>query len=137
MPDAATFARLHSACFTSPRPWSTAEIASLLESPLVFALAEPNGFLMARVIADEAEVLTLAVHPSARRQGIGARLLAGFLETTRARGAATAFLEVAADNAPAFALYRGAGFTQTGRRAGYYMRPDGTPIDAALLSRAI
>jgi len=137
MPDAAALADLHRASFTTPRPWSEAEIAELLHSPHVFALTEPQGFLMARVIADEAEILTLAVAPAARRTGIGARLLAAFLTTARSRGAATAFLEVAADNSAALALYARADFVQTGRRRDYYHAPDGTVMDAAVLARKI
>lgn len=85
------------------------------------------------MIADEAELLTVAVDPAARRQGMGARLLAGFAATARARGATTAFLEVAAGNTPAQALYRQAGWVEAGRRKRYYHAPDGTAEDALVL----
>jgi ribosomal-protein-alanine N-acetyltransferase len=137
MPDAATLARLHSASFTTPRPWSADEFASLLQSPHVFALTEAQGFVLGRVIADEAEILTLAVAPAARRMGLGARLVAGFLALAQTRGAATAYLEVAADNAPALALYARAGFAQTGLRRAYYTATNGARIDAALLTRQL
>lgn len=113
-------ARLHGACFVRPRPWTAAEFAGLLDSPHVFVLSRPEGFLLGRVAADEAELLTLAVAPAARRRGIARGLLAGFAATSRARGAVRAFLEVAADNAPAQALYRGAGWREAGRRRRYY-----------------
>lgn len=126
-------ADLHARCFTTPRPWSAAEFADFLGSRFCFLLTEPAGFLLGRVIADEAELLTVAVDPAARRQGMGARLLTGFAATASARGATTAFLEVAAGNTPAQALYRQAGWVETGRRRGYYHAPDGTAEDALLL----
>lgn len=130
-------AQLHAACFTTPRPWSAAEIAGLVASPLVFVLGDPRGFVMGRVIADEAELLTLAVAPGARRQGRGAALLAGFEAAARDRGAATAFLEVAADNAAARALYLGAGWIPAGKRRGYYRTPEGLGVDAEILSKVL
>lgn len=134
-PDA--LAALHAACFTSPRPWSAQEFTDLLSNRLVFLLTEPGGFLMGRVIADEAEVLTIAVDPTLRQQGIGARLMARFLTESAARGAVSAFLEVAEGNTPARALYTRAGFAESGRRRGYYQRTDGTPDDALVMTRAL
>lgn len=125
-------AALHAACFTVPRPWSAVEIAALQGGAGVFTCAESAGFLMGRVAADEAELWTLAVDPTARRQGVGGRLVVAFLAGARARGAARAFLEVAADNAPAIGLYLQAGFAVCGRRRGYY-RPDNAPAVDALV----
>ncbi|MCB2136718.1 MAG: GNAT family N-acetyltransferase [Rhodobacteraceae bacterium] len=103
----------------------------------VFLLAESDGFLLARVVADEAEILTLAVDPTRRRRGAASRLLAAFGAEARARGAATAFLEVAADNEAALALYAGAGFLRRARRKGYYKVPGRQPVDAEILSMAL
>ena len=130
-------ATLHAAAFTTPRPWSAAEITALLTSPLVFALTESEGFVLGRAVAGEAEVLTIAVAPDARRQGIGARLLAGFLDQARTRGADRAFLEVAADNVAAIALYAQAGFTAAGWRRGYYCTPAGHRVDALVMDRRL
>lgn len=130
-------AALHRAAFTMPRPWSADEFAALLSAPQSFLLAEPSGFLLGRVIADEAELLTLAVAPQARRQGTGARLVARFAETARARGATTAFLEVAASNLPARALYAAAGWIEAGRRPRYYHAPDGGTEDALVMTRSL
>lgn len=113
-------AAIHARCFTRPRPWAAAEFAALLDSPRAFLLVRPWGFLLGRTVADEAELLTLAVAPDARRRGIGRDLVAEFAATSRARGAARAFLEVAADNAAAQALYHAAGWRESGRRRRYY-----------------
>lgn len=130
-------AALHAACFTVPRPWTAAEFADLIARTDTFLLQEGDGFLLGRAVAGEAELLTLAVAPKARRQGTGARLVAGFLTQAAARGAETAFLEVAEDNQPARALYERAGFTPAGRRRAYYRHPNGTPTDALVMTRAL
>ncbi len=113
-------AALHARCFAHPRPWSETEFRDLLDSRGVFALSRPQGFLLGRVILDEAELLTLAVAREARRQGLGAALTAGFAAEAQRLGAVTAFLEVASDNAPAQALYRRQGWVEAGRRRNYY-----------------
>lgn len=123
-------AALHGRAFTVPRPWSAAEIAGLLASPLCFVLQAPGGFAMGRVVAGEAELLTIAVEPEKQGQGIGRALMADFLAEAKARGAESIFLEVASTNAPARALYSGAGFVESGRRKGYY---DG--VDAVVMVR--
>jgi ribosomal-protein-alanine N-acetyltransferase len=128
---------LHAACFTVPRPWSAEEFAALLGGEGVILVSESTGFALGRVAADEAEVLTIAVDPAARRKGIGARLLRGLLADAVARGATEAFLEVAADNAAALALYRGAGFAEVGRRKGYYSGRDGPATDALVLRQRL
>jgi ribosomal-protein-alanine N-acetyltransferase len=130
-------ARLHAAAFITPRPWSEAEIAGLLASPLCFLCTRPGGFLIGRAVAGEAELLTVAVDPASRRQGIGSRLMADFLSEAGARKAESLFLEVAADNDAAQALYAAAGFQPAGIRRGYYRKPDGQPVDALLLRRGL
>lgn len=133
----AAMAALHAACFTTPRPWSAAEIASLLDSPLTFALTAPHGFIMGRVVAGEAELLTLAVAPDQRRQGIAARLMQSFLTECSTRAADSVFLEVAEPNLPARALYAAHGFAQSGLRRAYYHTPDGQAQDALVLVRSL
>ncbi len=125
---------LHAVCFETPRPWSEEEFRDLLDDPGVFLLHERHGFLLGRVIAGEAELLTLAVAPQARRRGTGRALLRGFIEQIRARGAVSAFLEVLAENTPARQLYAGTGWRESGRRKGYYRAPDGRRIDALILT---
>lgn len=127
-------AALHLRCFDAhPRPWSAPEFQSLLTSPLNFLLTRPDGFLLGRAVADEAELLTLAVAPEARRRGIASALLDDFVLACRARGAAHAFLEVAEGNAPAIALYASRGWQIGGRRRNYYA----PGIDAVLMGLVI
>jgi len=127
-------ARIHAAAFVQDRAWTAQEIADLLASPFVTHLAEPQGFALTRLIAGEAELLTLAVDPAAQRQGIGRRLLQRWMDGLETQ-AGTAFLEVAADNTAAIALYTSAGFRQTATRRGYYQRKDAPSVDALILSR--
>ena len=133
----AEMAALHARSFTTPRPWSEAEITDLLASPLVFALTRPEAFLLGRVVAGEAELLTIAVHPDQRRAGLGRALVEAFLTEAVARGGESAFLEVAEGNTAARALYAACGFAPAGRRRSYYHRPDGTSEDALILVRSL
>ena len=127
-------ARLHGRCFTTPRPWSAAEIGQILANPHSFALTGPYGFLLGQAVAGEAELLTIAVDPNQRRQGIGRAFVAEFCGFARQKAAQSAFLEVAANNIPAVAMYQACGFTQSGHRRAYYAGPDGTSIDALVMA---
>jgi ribosomal-protein-alanine N-acetyltransferase len=129
-------ATLHARTFRTPPPWSATDFAGFIADPLAFLLVEGDtGFLLGRAVAGEAELLTLAVAPEARRRGLGQRLVSRFLYQARLRGADRAFLEVAADNAAAIALYESAGFSRVGQRRAYYVAPDGARIDALVLAR--
>ena len=132
--DAPTLSSLHGASF--PQGWSAAACAELLESPGASAVLADGGFAMLRTVAGEAELLTLAVAPERRGQGLGRALLRGALEQARAEGAETMHLEVAAGNTRAIRLYEGEGFERVGLRRGYYARPQGTE-DAVLMRRAL
>jgi len=128
--DAAPLAALHAACFS--QAWDTAAITALLGTPGTFAFRGDDGFVLARTAGDEAEILTLAVAPAARGQGLGRALLQATIAQARAMGAQSLFLEVGADNPQALALYAGLGFTKVGTRKGYYATPSGG-TDALLL----
>ncbi len=130
-------AALHGRCIQTPRPWTVEEFRGLLAMPGVFLNASKGGFALGRVIVDEAELLTLAVDPSARRRGLGRALLAEFEASAVGLGAASALLEVSADNAAAISLYTAAGFRRTGIRPGYYRAPTGARIDAILFAKAL
>lgn len=130
-------AALHGACFTTPRPWSAQEFEAVLADELCFTLIESGGFLIGRAVAGEAEILTLAVDPTARRKGLGGTLVDRFLAEAKSRGASSAFLEVSAQNQAAISLYVRAGFAKVGLRRAYYVQPHGAPVDALVLSRPL
>lgn len=131
-------ARLHALCFPE-RPWRAGEFSQLLAARGTLALVSPDadGFLLARIAGPEAEILTLAVHPEARRRGIARALVGRLVARAPGLGIETLFLDVAADNGAARGLYRGLGFTEVGRRPGYYARPDGRRADALVLRREV
>lgn len=136
--DAGTLAGLHAKAFDAP--WDASALGDLLRQAGVFGLGvgalgvDAAGFILCRVAADEAEILTLATAPGSRRQGLGLLLVEAAAETASAQGASRLFLEVAEDNAAARALYARAGFLEVGRRRGYYARPGGPPINALVLA---
>ncbi len=124
-------AALHAEAFDVP--WSASAFADLLGQPGVLLEAEADGFVLVRVAADEAEILTLAVRPDMRRVGLGSRLMRVAADRAASAGAERLLLEVAEDNAAARALYARLGFQTAGRRPRYYARPNASPVDALLL----
>jgi [ribosomal protein S18]-alanine N-acetyltransferase len=133
-------AALHGESFLAlgERAWTRQDLAGLLASPGVAGLlfqAESRdvGIVLFRVVADEAELLTLAVRPAERRRGAGRRLLTAVIDRAREAGAQTLFLEVGADNPPARALYEAMGFRVIGTRPAYYRRGEGPPADALIM----
>ena len=128
-------AALHAAAFTQSRPWSRDEFAGLLENPGCFATGNVDCFALVRVVVDEAELLTIATRPTCLRQGLARACMTGWQAIARERGATRAFLEVAADNAPAIALYKASGFDPSGTRAGYYRRENAHAVDAQMMAR--
>jgi len=138
--DSDGLAALHEACFASP--WSRDAIATLVTTLGGFALlarvdGAAVGFVVCRVAADEAEMLCLGVAPAFRDRGIGRALTEAAAGWAAALDAATLYLEVAEDNAPARRLYDRAGFASVGRRPGYYRRPGDAPVDALVLGRGL
>lgn len=120
--DAELLAELHKRAFD--RPWSAVEIARLLDNPTTFALlsrAGPaQGFIMAWAAAGDAEILTVAVVPEARRKGVATALVNAASVAALVRGAAAMHLEVAEDNDGARLLYAKLGYRQVGARPAYY-----------------
>lgn len=128
--------RIHSASFETER-WSKATFAKLLALPSrVALLVDGAGFVLVGLAADEAEILTLAVVPERRRQGVGGALLDAAMGAARRRGAATMYLEVEEANEPARSLYASRGFRQVGRRERYYPNGAGALLLAAVLRPA-
>ena len=121
--DPAPLAAIHAGCF--PDAWSAKAMAELLATPGAFVFAAADGFILVRAAGGEAEVLTLAVTPQARRLGIGTALVEAAANHALGLGAQALFLEVGVTNLPARALYHRLGFVEAGRRKGYYTaRPD-------------
>ena len=94
------------------------------------------GFALFRTVADESELLLLAVLPTHHRRGVGSRLLEDFLERARKEEVARVHLEVR-DGNPAVSMYRAAGFSPVGRRRNYYHGPDGKRFDAITLANQL
>jgi [ribosomal protein S18]-alanine N-acetyltransferase len=128
--DTSALARLHAACFA--QNWDATALTSLLAGPGTFGFHHQDGFVLARTIGGEAEILTLAVTPAARRRGIGRALLEAAIVKARAMGATVLFLEVGADNLAALALYAGLGFAQVGTRKAYYAGKDAAVLRLSL-----
>lgn len=118
--------------------WDADSISRLLALPGVFGLlavpgGQPAGFVLARLAADECEILNVAVAAGSRRQGLGRSLMAAAMALAGERGARAMFLEVASDNEPALALYRELGFAQAGIRPCYYRRGPDNFTDALIM----
>jgi ribosomal-protein-alanine N-acetyltransferase len=136
---AARLAAVHASAFR--RPWSTLDFERLMAERGVVAdglflgrATRPSGFVLSRIVLDEAEIITVAIAPEARGKGHARPLLAHHVDALSRRGVARLHLEVEEGNAPAIALYRRAGFRETGRRAGYYHKADGTKASALTMA---
>ena len=136
---AALLAAIHSEAFEEG--WSEASFQDLLRMPGAVALlgldqGEPAAFVLARRAADEAEIITIATRPQARRRGMARQLLNRELSELVRRGVRHVFLEVAASNTAALGLYGGMGFREVGRRKDYYQRQHGRE-DAIVMRREL
>jgi ribosomal-protein-alanine N-acetyltransferase len=123
--------------------WTRSQLAGILPMSGVClmlarepASAEVIGFSLFRSVADESELLLLAIHPSHHRRGVGRRLLEEFLERVRKDEITRVHLEVREGN-PAISMYRAAGFSPVGRRRNYYHAPDGKRFDAITLAHQL
>jgi len=136
--DAAAIAKLHAASFH--RGWSEDELESLLvERNVLTHRATVNGrlvgFIMSRIAASEAEILSVAVAASYRGKGLARRMLNLHMGRLSGVGTRVIFLEVDEGNMAARQLYRRAGFGEAGRREGYYAAADGKRATALVLRR--
>jgi [ribosomal protein S18]-alanine N-acetyltransferase len=135
-------AALHRAAF-GEEAWDEKSIGEILNMPgalgrlAVGAQDQPQGFLLSLHVLDTAELLTLAVDPACRRQGIGRLLVRDLFAIAQHLGGTELFLEVAADNIAAITLYRAEGFIQDGYRRDYYRRGSGVHVDAHVFRRAL
>jgi ribosomal-protein-alanine N-acetyltransferase len=136
--DAVSIAALHAASFRSG--WSEDEVESMLIDRRVTCHRATTGgrlagFIMSRLIEDEAEILSVAVAGAWQGRGLARRMLDLHLRTLAGFGARAVFLEVDEHNAPAIRLYRRAGFADVARRPNYYQSAGGTAATALVLRR--
>ncbi len=122
--------RLHKACFPE-KAWAAADFADLKKSGCEI-IASQNAFVVWRDIAGEAELITIGVHPDARRTGTGAALLCIMESELKKTKCTKIFLEVAESNAPARAMYANNGYAEIARRAKYY-----GDIDAIIMEKKL
>ncbi|MBA2708903.1 MAG: ribosomal protein S18-alanine N-acetyltransferase [Gemmatimonadaceae bacterium] len=119
-------------------PWSGREFTAVLAltHAIFLVVADEGGdvagYAVVSCVADEAEVLNIAVSPTRQRSGLGGRLLDAAMDQAKTRGAGKFFLEVRESNAAARALYASRGFKGISRRNGYYQNP----AEDALVLRA-
>lgn len=144
--DLADVARLHAAAFAPGWPeaqWRAYLAPSPVRPSAAGSLyvarpsgtAAPIGFLLARRVADEAEILSIAVAPPWRLRGVARALIAQLEADLRHTLPCRLFLEVSMENAAAHALYSRAGFVEVGTRKRYYRSAGGAPADARILAR--
>ena len=137
--DSMAIAALHAKLF--PTAWDSDAIQALIEHPASLALiaARPGreivGFIIAQIAADEAEILTVGVAPESQRHGVGRQLVDGVARAAARSDARRLFLDVAAGNAPARALYTACGFAEIVQRKAYFTLPGGARDDALQLAR--
>lgn len=136
--DAAAIAALHAASFR--RGWSEQEVEGLLTDRYVIAHramagARMAGFIISRLVVDEAEILSVAVAAARRGRGLARALLTLHLRRLAGLGARAVFLEVDEHNTAAIRLYYRAGFREISRRPNYYPMADGKTAAALVLRR--
>jgi ribosomal-protein-alanine N-acetyltransferase len=136
---AARLAAIHASAFT--RPWGTLDFERMLGERGIVAdglflgrATKPSGFVLSRIVLDEAEIITVAIGAEARGKGHARALLTHHLDALSRRGVVRVHLEVEDGNGPAIALYRRAGFRETGQREGYYQKADGTKASALTMA---
>ncbi|MBX3487296.1 MAG: GNAT family N-acetyltransferase [Candidatus Paracaedibacteraceae bacterium] len=119
--------------------WSEDSFSSLLALPTVFGFAAENlsCFILYSIVAEDAEILTIATHPDYRRQGFARQLMINSFDTLNKQGIKTLFLEVDVSNKPAITLYEKLNFQVYGHRPNYYKNSLGFLSDAQLMQKKI
>ena len=128
-------ANLHSMSGLLTRPWSSNEYRNLLKKKATRFYYVENGFLVAQILGEEAEILNVVVHPDFRRLGKAKLLICKFEKAARDEGSVKCFLEVAESNNSAHELYLHLGYKLAGRRKNYYDLQDGSKVNAVILSK--
>ncbi len=121
---------LHRKCFPN-KPWSANDFRDLKKSGCEIIMSN-NGFIVYRIVADEAEIITIGVAPEIRRSGVASAMLAIIENSIKNQGVKKIFLEVASTNKPAKKLYENNGYKSVGLRPKYY---DG--VDAIIMEKIL
>ena len=130
-------AKLHSLSGDHTRPWSEIEYKKLLDTNTSRLFHTKNGFLIGRVIDQDAEILNVIIHPDYRRLGKASKLIGTFEKEAKDAGSLRCFLEVAESNSSAKKLYSALGYLKVGQRNNYYKFVDGRKDGAVILSKEI
>ncbi|MCA3563609.1 MAG: ribosomal protein S18-alanine N-acetyltransferase [Methylocystis sp.] len=140
MSDARDVASIHAASFD--QPWGLMEFERMMAEANTLAHVaggerDSDAFVLSRLSADEAEILSIAVHPRRRGEGLSGRLLSAHTEALALNRVRTIFLEVESANQPALALYKRQGFAEVARRNAYYRKADGSAATALVMRRVL
>ncbi|AGF74048.1 ribosomal-protein-alanine N-acetyltransferase [Bartonella australis AUST/NH1] len=138
--DSTLLHEIHQNCFTPA--WEERTFDTFLQDRSIFGykaspIGKPTqilGFCLCRLILDEAEVITIAVQPYSRQQGIGYLLIDSILRRLHFERAAKLFLEVEETNLPALALYQRFKFKKIAKRLAYYQSQNGR-INAIVMQK--
>jgi [ribosomal protein S18]-alanine N-acetyltransferase len=129
--DVAWLEEIHALCFDDIQRWAAALFSTMLiqhnvKGFAIIADTAPVGFIITRRAADEAEILTLAIHPDNRRKGYAELLMNTFTYDQKNKGLKSTFLEVIVTNHAAITLYKKMGFNIVATRPNYYQMPAGS-----------
>lgn len=138
--DAPGIARLEAEIFPDPWDWRSVSDLITTEGAMCFTAVDDEGrvvaYVIGRLIPPEGEIYRVATAPEYRRRGIAYRLLDYAIKTSRGHGLENIFLEVRSMNTAAIKLYSAYGFTEVGRRRGYYHNPSDDAIIMLKANRA-
>jgi len=130
-------AKLHLMSGSPTRSWSESEYKNLLATDKIRFFYVENGFLVGRLIGQDAEILNVIIHPKYRRLGKARHLISKFENEAKNVGSSRCFLEVAESNSSANKLYHDLGYLKVGQRKNYYKFIDGRKDNASILAKEI
>ena len=130
-------AKLHLMSGSPTRSWSESEYKNLLATDTIRFFFVENGFLVGRLIGQDAEILNVIIHPKYRRLGKARYLIGKFENEAKNLGSSRCFLEVAESNSSANKLYHNLGYLKVGQRKNYYEFIDGRKDNASILAKEI
>ena len=117
-------------------PWAKQQLALDVKREAVYVLRQANfiiGFIILHFVADQCEILNLAIHPDYQGQGFGKQLLQAAIQNIQQRNCHQVFLEVRKSAIKVQCLYQRFGFVAMGMRKAYYALPSGKREDAIIM----